>query len=96
MSDLAHVALTLTPLVAPIAGAPDPLHSLAPRPARSEDPFGPAVVMGPAVRSPALVLYDAQGRLTAALPAYPATDVMPPARIDVSRPDAPRSLVYMA
>jgi hypothetical protein len=92
MTDLALVPLSSTPR-APIAREPDLLDAPAPRPARSDDPFGPAVVIAPSAPQPALVVYDAQGRLTTSVPEQ--TGVLPPARIDVSHPDAPRnSLIY--
>jgi hypothetical protein len=94
MVDPVHVALSSAPLVAPIVRAPDHLVSPAPRPSSSDDPFGPAVVIGPSAPSPDLVIYDARGRLTTSVPAHPANSVLPPARIDVSHPDAPHSLIY--
>lgn len=89
MSDLAPISLSSTAFIAPLAGAADPLHEPAPSPTPAEDPFGPAVVISTAEQRPALVIYDAQGRLTTAVP--PDSGTLPPTRIDA---DAPPSLVY--
>jgi hypothetical protein len=94
MVDPVHVALASAPLVAPIVRTPDELPLPPPLPTSSDDPFGPAVIIGPSVQSPDFVIYDAQGRLTTSVPAHPGNDLLPPARIDVSHPDAPRSLIY--
>src|SRR5262249_43481225 len=94
MVDAISGVLSSTLPAAPIAGAPDALHAPGPRPARSDDPFGPAVIIGSSVQAPSLVIYDAEGRLTTALPAHPADGVTPPAHIDVDHPDTPYSLIY--
>ena len=82
--------VAVPPVVAPLAGPALP----APRPANTDDPFGPAVVIGPSSPPPAIVLYDASGRLTTSVPVGTDSQVMPPARIDVANPATRDSLIY--
>lgn len=89
MSDLAPILLSSAAFIAPLVGTADPVHDPEPPPARAEDPFGPSVVVSTAAQRPALVIYDAQGRLTTPVP--PDSGTLPPTRIDA---DAPPSLVY--
>jgi hypothetical protein len=89
MADLAPIAAAALTPAAPI---PDPA-DLLDRPRPVDDPFGPAVVLEPAApQYPALVVYDAQGRLTTPVP--PNSGVLPPHHIDLRDPDARPSLVY--
>jgi hypothetical protein len=90
MVDLTAIStpVAVPPVVAPLAGPALP----PPQPADTEDPFGPAVVIGPSAQPPAIVLYDASGRLTTTVPAD--AQPLPPSRIDVGDPATRDSLLY--
>ncbi|MBV8166832.1 MAG: hypothetical protein JO021_08565 [Alphaproteobacteria bacterium] len=93
MVDVTAVAISNLRAPPPV-GAADPLDAPRAQPTPDADRFGPAVVIGPSMQPPALVLYDSQGRLTASVPSDTAAAVMPPARIDVGPSEAAASLVY--
>ena len=95
MVDVTSVTNASVLVSPPVTGAPGVLDAPRAQSAPDDgDRFGPAVVIGPSIQPPAIVLYDSQGRLTTAVPSDATAAVMPPARIDVDQPGASHSLVY--
>jgi hypothetical protein len=84
----ASVAAVLT--IAPGTRQPTPA-----RPTPPDDPFGPAVVVGPSARPPQFVVYDSQGRLRASIPPTDANPVLPPAQLAIGPSSLPPSLIYL-
>jgi hypothetical protein len=88
----ASVAAVLT--IAPGTAQPTPVRPLPPE-QPSDDPFGPAVVIGPSARPQQFVVYDSQGRLRASIPPSDANPPPPPAQLAVGDPAVPPSLIYL-
>jgi hypothetical protein len=88
MADAIHALVLTDPVVQPPASPP------APTP--SNDPFGPAVVIGPSAPPPQFVVYDSQGRLTTSIPPQPTDPTLPPAQIATDPGPLPPSLLYFS